>query len=157
MEVRLQYWGKQWDFAFKNNPPWAIIDLKESYLNSFKGNRASNFQKKINTNYVTLLLALMKGLEAVMWRGSSDILQGQNCIMLYKRIMKNCWKWVFQDVLPTIVVILWKAPLARREHLRPWRFQGKPKNLHCSSQRPSAVLLCLTEQKQTKLYLTTHC
>lgn len=63
----------------------------------------------------------------------------------------------FQGVLPSAVVILWKSLLARRQHLCPCRFQGKPKNLHCSSQRPRAVLLCLTEQKQAKLYLTIHC
>lgn len=43
---------------------------------------------------MTLLLALMKGLEAVMCQGSGDILQSQNCVMLYKRIQKNCWKWI---------------------------------------------------------------
>lgn len=94
VEVRLQYRGKQRDFAIKSNSPWAIIDLKEFYQNGFKGNRASNFQNEINTNYVTLLLALMKGLEAVTCWGNSDTLQSQTCVMLHKRILKNCQKWV---------------------------------------------------------------
>lgn len=46
VEVRLQYQGKQLDFHIKSTPSWAVKDLKEFYINSFKGKRASNFPKR---------------------------------------------------------------------------------------------------------------
>lgn len=151
MEVRLQYWGKLWDFAFKSSPPWAIIDLKEFYQNGLEGNRASNFQKKINTNYVTLLLALMKGLLCV--RAAATFCKARTvslCTREYRRTVSSGFpgcptihSCYFMEGTTGLKVALMSMEISREAKEPSW-FKSEAKD-------------CLIVSDRAKLYLTTRC